>query len=250
MHAPKKSDSEQEGFDSDMLNLEETHNSGLELALRMIRLLVKDTSLSIPDGTLVATVAFLEGMAGLTKKVDVSFGRPDVACDGGNKFEKQISGQIFLEASPTKFDEPQKNIDFFKNVLNFTKREMVALYGAHTLGGLNSGVIPYGSMGGPREAPFCEDRTKGGRPISQAMKDGTKLDGKRSITRDSTFFDVWFDKTPGTFDGHYFKQMISEWDRYPDNYEIGERWVKGDKMNKTWKGAHGIAEDLNRNPDL
>jgi len=178
----------------------------------------------------------------------MTFGRPDVACDEGNQFDKKISGQAYLKATPSKFDEPQKNIEFFTQALGFTKREMVALYGAHTLGGLNSGVIPYGSLGGVREAPFCADRTFGGRPISENDKHATTYDDSRSITRDSPFFDVWFDETPGTFDEHYFKQMIDEYDSYTDNYQVGDPWAS--KMNSSWTGAHGIAWDLNENDEV
>jgi hypothetical protein len=250
MHAPQRNTSDQSGFDPDIVDLDNNHNSGLEEALSMVRILVKYTSMSVPDGTLLATAAFLEGMAGLNTKVNVRFGRPDGDCDGGNQFQSGSSGQIYLSATPSKFDEPQRNIDFF-TALGFTKREMVALYGAHTLGGLNSGVIPYGSMGGAREAPFCDDPAQGGTAINQTLKDATFYSpGTNGISRDSTFFDVWFDRTPGTFDEHYFKQMLDEYDLYPDNYEIGEVWTRRGEMNESWVGAHGIAWDLNRNDEV
>jgi len=245
LHAPRKA---VEGEpDTDLL--EDTHNSGLSKVLNMVRILALDTSLSLPDAIMIASAAFLEGSASLTAKVGMVFGRPDVTCNGGNKFSKGATGDIHLQDSPSKFAEPQKNIDFFKNVSKLDEREMVALYGAHTLGGLNNGVIPYGSMGGPRSAVFCANESQGGKHITQEQKDSTFLTENRGVNSSSPFTDVWFDETPGTFDTLYFEQMLSEWDAYSYDapYEIGDLWANHQDMNKTWKGPHEISWDENWN---
>ena len=138
----------------------ETHNGGLDATVDLVTLLAADSSLSLPDAKFLTVVTILEAFTGLQQKVYMKFGRRKNPCDSGH-----------LRHATSKFDDPDLNIQVLTSALPFNATEMVSLYRAHTLGGMHSGILLYGVTGGTREAPFCENASHGGRPISQEIKD-------------------------------------------------------------------------------
>jgi len=177
------------------------HNRGLRNAERWVMKIAKQLSLSRPDaqvlGAVVAMEAWMDG-----PELGAVFGRKQGHCT-----KIVCSSESCWDADTPFFKQPvaepvgagmmcpmTNTIEPLRSLLNLTLPEMVALQGAHSVGG----VIVCSGLGNVVKGPYCPSTC--GTPPKDFLTSGN-LDG--SV----------FDDTPGKLDNRYYQLLMNE------NYE-------------------------------
>mmetsp|Transcript_101755 Transcript_101755/g.180412 ORF Transcript_101755/g.180412 Transcript_101755/m.180412 type:complete len:933 (-) Transcript_101755:144-2942(-) len=188
---------------------EPNHNRGLNNAIRWVLHMSSASKLSRPDMMVLGAVTAMEAWLGMSE-LGVRFGReagdcPKIVCNSEDCWDAKTPFFKQPVAEPVgsgMFCPMTNTLEPLRQLMNLTMEELVALQGAHSVGG----VIVCSGLGNVASGPYCPKKC--GIPPGDFEATGN-LDGTS------------FDDTPGKMDNRYYQLLMDEnYDELPACKEV------------------------------
>jgi len=172
------------------------HNRGLGNAVRWINKLHKELDLSEPDTQILGAVVAMEAWLGFNKPLGMEFGRSRGSCnvpictrercwDTETLFFVQAIAEPVGSGMMCPATNTNQNT---ASLLGISTEELIALQGAHSVGG----IIVCSGLGNVAAGAYCPNKC--GSPVFE----NRNLDGST------------FDDTPGLLDNRYYQLLADE----------------------------------------